>query len=161
MLSTFRRYKEAVPKLLALTARDWRNLLAAQARLLLAQLLMSTRPTGKLVESREDGTETPTGSPPRLADARALALAIGRASEYGVFRPACLVRSIALRRLMQARGISGGRVQIGVILQDGRLAAHAWVEYAGEILGDDPHLVSHFDPLPGLSLSETPASRAP
>ena len=84
-----------------------------------------------------------------------------RASEFGFFRPACLVRSIALHRLLLARGIVGGRVQVGVVLQDGRLAAHAWVEYAGEILGDDPNILSHFDPLPGLSLIDGPLNLAP
>ena len=161
MLRAFRRYRAAVPKLFALRAGDWRDLLAAQIRLFLAQIRVSTLPTGKLVKLR-DGAAGPAAVPEaRLCDARALALAIGRAAEYGLFRPACLVRSIALRRLLQARGMNGGRVQIGVILQDGRLAAHAWVEYSGEILGDDPHTVAHFDPLPGLSLSDTPVGRAP
>lgn len=144
-----------------LPRREWRELLAAQFRLMVAQLQLSTRPTGKLVESGGDGYDPRAVSAPRLVEARALALAIGRASEFGFFRPACLVRSIALHRLLLARGIVGGRVQVGVVLQDGRLAAHAWVEYAGEILGDDPHAVAHFDRLPGLAFSDEPVSRAP
>ena len=160
MLSAFRRYKAVVPRLLVLPRGAWRDLLAAQIRLIVAQLQLSTRPTGKLVESSAPAFDSAAVSAPRLAEARALALAIGRAAEYGVFRPACLARSIALHRLMQARGINDGRVQIGVILQDGHLAAHAWVEYSGEILGDDPHIVSRFDPLPGLSLSDASVNLA-
>jgi Transglutaminase-like superfamily len=56
--------------------------------------------------------------------------------------------------LMESRGVRGGLMQIGVSLQDGRLVAHAWVEYAGEILGDDPDSVSRYDLLPELSLTE-------
>jgi hypothetical protein len=56
--------------------------------------------------------------------------------------------------MMESRGVRGGLMQIGVRLRDGHLVAHAWVEYAGEILGDDRDSVSHYDLLPDLSLAE-------
>jgi transglutaminase superfamily protein len=154
MPGTIQRYRKVMPKLRALSGREWRDLIAAQVRLLFAQFSVATRRTGSLVATH-NATVSAADSGGRLGDARALALAVSRAAEYGVFRPACLVRSMALSRMLSSRGIRGARVQIGVILRSGRFAAHAWVEYAGEVLGDDPSSVSHFDPLPGLSFRDS------
>jgi hypothetical protein len=143
-----------MPKLRALSGREWRELIAAQVRLLFAQLSILTRRTGNLVATHNATVEPPVAGD-RLSDARAVALAVSRAAAYGVFRPACLVRSMALSQMLSSRGIRGARVQIGVLARDGQFAAHAWVEYGGEVLGDDPSSASHFDPLPGLSLRDS------
>ena len=153
MPPAIRQYTKAVPKLLKLSWRDRRDLLSAQVRLLLAQILVWTRATGQLMGTGAGAVENMTShSSARLPEARRLALAIGRASEFGIFRPACLVRSIALNSMLESRGIFGGRVQVGVILRDGRLTAHAWVEYLGEVLGEDLGSVSDYELLPGLNV---------
>jgi hypothetical protein len=85
--------------------------------------------------------------PGRLPDARHLALAVRRAAAFGIFRPACLVRSIALCRLMESRGIRGASVEVGVALSAGRFMAHAWVRWNGEILGDEEERIAEYRPL--------------
>ena len=160
MPPAIRQYTKAVPKLLELSWRDRRDLLSAQVRLLLAQIRVWTRAKGQLMGTGAGADENMTSrTSARLHEARRLALAIGRASEFGIFRPACLVRSIALCRMLESHGISGGRVQLGVILRDGRLTAHAWVEYLGEVLGDDLGNVSGYERLPGLSVIDAKLNR--
>jgi hypothetical protein len=83
----------------------------------------------------------------RVEDARRVALAVNRAAAFGLFRPRCLARSMALRQLLNEDGIEGAHVRVGVQLTQGRFVAHAWVEYGGEVVGDDPASVSRYAPL--------------
>lgn len=141
-------------KLRGLRAGDLAWLVRAQLALLAALVHVRTRPTGKLVTSSEaaagEGTTPP--SPAALADARRLALAVGRAAEHGVFRATCLVRSVALQRMLRARGHRGSRIQIGVRMKGGALLAHAWVEWEGEVLGDTPANTRSYAPLVDVDL---------
>ena len=137
-------------KLTRLSPREWADLLEAQLALLLAQFRVWTRPTGRLV-SHSSPSATESSSPP-IPDldgptgtrAEALALAVGRAAEFGVFRPLCLVRAVALNRVLERHGITGSRVRVGVRMRNGRFAAHAWVEYGDRILGDNEAHVGSF-----------------
>lgn len=36
----------------------------------------------------------------------------------------------------------------------GRFIAHAWVEYNGEVVGDDPEFVARYQPLSGVQVAE-------
>lgn len=127
-------------KLRGLPPGDLLRLLSAQAALLWALLLVRTRPTGELVtpsapaSDPADSVSIPGDDVGR--EARRIALAVERAAEHGVFRATCLVRSVALHRLLQRRGIRDSRIQIGVRMAGGRFEAHAWVEWQGEVLGD-------------------------
>jgi hypothetical protein len=76
--------------------------------------------------------------------ARAIALAVSRAAEHGLFRPYCLVRAIALQDLLIANGIHGSAVRVGVRREDGEFSAHAWIVWRDEILGDRPEHVARF-----------------
>ena len=136
-------------KLLRLSARDWADLIRAQWALLAAQATVRARPVGELA--------TPTSGeknadPDRLPEARRLALAVVRAARYGVIRPQCLVRSVALSRMLSARGIDGAFVRVGVRRTAKEFLAHAWVEYAGETLGDADEHVGTFIPLTNLDV---------
>jgi hypothetical protein len=125
-----------------LSAGDWLELARAQVALLEAQLLVYTRPAGSLVAdaaNRVPGDVPAPGTPrPPREGAFRIARAVRRAAEQGVFRPKCLVRSLALHRLLERRGISGSRIRVGVRKHDGRFEAHAWVELDGRVLGDEP-----------------------
>jgi hypothetical protein len=136
-------------RLSSLSIRDWGELVQAQWSLLVAQTMVRRRPVGSLA--------TPAASirvadPARLSEARRLALAIVRASRFGVFRPQCLVRSVALSRMLDARGIDGAIVRVGVRRANGEFLAHAWVELAGETLGDADEHVGSFVPLTNLDV---------
>jgi hypothetical protein len=132
-------------KLTRLSPREWADLIEAQLALLVAQFRVWTRPTGRLVAHSSDAAgesvEPVPAVPPR---AEALALAVGRAAEFGVFRPLCLVRAVALNRVLERHGISGSRVRVGVRMRNGRFAAHAWVEYGDRVLGDNEAHVGSF-----------------
>ena len=130
--------------------------MVAQAALLGAWIRVATRPRGQLVGMAGPEGEAARAVPDESARARArgLALAVTRVATHGVFRPQCLVRAVALKALLDARGLSGSRVQIGVRSRGGAFAAHAWVEYGSEILGDKPEHVQSFAPLPELTVLE-------
>jgi len=87
-----------------------------------------------------------------MSEARRLALAIVRAAKFGVFRPQCLVRSVALSRMLDERGIDGAVVRVGVRRANGEFLAHAWVELAGETLADADDHVGSFVPLTNLDV---------
>lgn len=141
-------------KLVAIDGGEWKYLLQAQAALLWAQALVWARPVGRLVDSEPDAVETrPAVSAVQAGSARTmgepdvahqLALGVRRAAAYGVFRPLCLVRSVALNRLLDRHGIRGSRIRVGVRFADGKFAAHAWVEHEGRVLGDEVEHVSQF-----------------
>ena len=69
-----------------------------------------------------------------------------------MIRPKCLVRAVALCRMLEQRGIMGSRVRIGVRRIDGVFSAHAWVELGQHVLGDDIHRVSSFAQLFDVSV---------
>jgi hypothetical protein len=117
---------------------------------------MRSRPTGEMVRDDLAVGKSPGARPvtDRLDDARRVALAVNRAAQFGLFRPRCLVKSRALRQLLDSAGIAGAEVRVGVQLSHGQFLAHAWVEYAGQIVGDDPVQVAKFTMLPGINIAE-------
>ena len=137
-----------------LTRAEWRDFLRAQTALCGAQISVWVRPVGALVSDRPASGASgpqPDASPVAEAqtwsDARRLATAVRRAAEHGVFRPKCLVRSIALSRMLDRRRITGSRVCVGVQRDGERFTAHAWVELHGRVLGDVTWHVRAFTPL--------------
>ena len=136
-------------KLARLSLRDWRELFEAQWALLVAQSMLRSRPTGSLATPAASVGEADLA---RMDDARRLSLAMVRASRFGVFRPQCLARSLALSRMLSAHGIPGGVVRVGVRRNDGEFLAHAWVELGGEVLGDADEHVGTFVPLTNLDV---------
>ena len=139
-------------KLVRLTRADWADLLEAQGALIRAQLLVWTRPHGRLIAMVTPAAEVAPAS--RGADTAALRLAraVHRAATYGLFRPLCLVRAVALSRLLERHGIPGGRVCIGVRRHGGRFGAHAWIELGGQVLGDSDEHVGAYAPLADVRL---------
>jgi len=137
-----------------LSPRECVELAQAQLELVAAQFLVSTRPTGHLVAAGAPDASSP--APHAVADPRAerLALAVGRAADHGVFRPRCLVRALAITRMLERRGIVGSRIRIGVRVRPGGFIAHAWVEYAGRVIGDSDAHVDSFTELADVRLAD-------
>jgi hypothetical protein len=152
MRRALRRLATRLRRAASFSARDWRDLAVAQWALLSAQALVLTRPVGSLTSpGAEQGAPA---SPHSLAEAVRLARSVTWAARYGVFRPKCLVRSLALTRLLDRRGISGGVIRVGVRMQERDFDAHAWVELDGRILGDTEAHVGSFTRLPDLRVFE-------
>jgi hypothetical protein len=54
--------------------------------------------------------------------------------------------------MLDSRGIDGAVVRVGVRRANGEFLAHAWVEIAGETLGDADEHVGSFVPLTNLDV---------
>jgi Transglutaminase-like superfamily len=148
-------------RLARLSARDLLDIAEAQIELLVSQTIVATRRTGQLVSRAAldpFGDSIPSSSAPAAnVDPRPeqLALAVMRAAENGIFRPLCLVRSVALKRLLDRHGYSGSMVKIGVRLSRNRFAAHAWVAYNDQILGDQEWHVKSFAELDEVNVKDS------
>ena len=132
----------ALRKLIGLRPGEWGDLVQAQLALIAAQLEVWARPIGQLVVPGNPRESTPV-TPATEATARRLALAVTRAADHGIFRPLCLVRALALSRMLRSRGIRGSRIRVGVRMAT-RFAAHAWVEWGGLVLGDTESHTSRY-----------------
>ena len=148
------RYRRAAPKLLTVGWSGWRALAKAQVALWWAQRELHRRPTGELVRDGALQAQSSGRHADRHEEIREIAKALNRAARFGFFRPKCLVRSMGLRRMIDDAGISGATVRVGVQVLRGRFNAHAWVEYDGEVVGDDAALVARYVPLTGLQVAE-------
>src|SRR5687767_7638442 len=124
----------------------------AAAALLRAPRDMRSLPSGGMQPDAPADVAVPATN--QVEDARRIALAVNRVEAFGVFQPKCLVRSRPLRKRLDAAGSAGAKVRVGVQLTDGRFRAHAWVEYAGEVVGDDPAAVARFVPMPDIRVAE-------
>jgi Transglutaminase-like superfamily len=123
-------------KLASLSRREWRDMLRAQWALVRAQVRLRTRPRGGLLDRWTAGTTRATAEPAHLERAREIGDAVRRVGLYGVTRPQCLARSLAICELLEREHLPGAIVRIGIRPQASALTAHAWVEFAGEIIGD-------------------------
>jgi hypothetical protein len=139
-----RRKRGLWRKLRTLSRPEWAELFRAQWALLCVQLLVWTRPRGRLLVPSADAPASEAAEGEVPPDIRRLALSVERAAEYGVYRPSCLVKSLTLHRLLMSRGIRGSAVRLGARFEGGRFAAHAWVEYNGQVLGDRDWHVQRF-----------------
>jgi hypothetical protein len=147
-------------RLARLSAREWLDIAQAQFELLVSQTIVATRRTGQLVSRAaldpfgDSLTPPSANSAPVNPRPEQLALAVMRAAENGVFRPLCLVRSVALKRLLDRHGFSGSMVKIGVRMTRNRFAAHAWVAYNDQILGDQEWHVKSFAELDEVNVMD-------
>ncbi len=148
-------------RLARLSACDLLDIAEAQIELLVSHTIVATRRTGQLVSRAAldpFGDSIPASSPTSTAPVNPrpeeLALAVMRAAENGVFRPLCLVRSVALKRLLDRHGFDGSIVKIGVRLRRGRFAAHAWVAYNDQVLGDQEWHVKSFAELDEVNVMD-------
>ena len=145
-----RRAASRLLKLASLSEGERRDLARAQLALLRAQLAIWTRPHGRLVGPARGPATAPDESAARRG--RRLADAVCLVSRHGIFRPNCLVRSLALSRLLESEQVPGWHVRIGVRERTGRFEAHAWVELGTEILADSTEHVASFEPLTDVRL---------
>src|SRR5205823_899665 len=72
-----------------------------------------------------------------------LATALRRAALFGPYAGNCLSRSLALLWLMKRHGVDA-ELCLGARMEEGQLAAHAWVESGGRIINDRPDVREKF-----------------
>ncbi len=133
---------------------EMRDFAEAQGALLRAQAMRWLRPVGALVDvsiPAEDDAE-PAFAEDMKTCAR-LARAVDRAARYGVFRPQCLAKAVALSSMLEARGIGAYRIRVGVRKENGSFAAHAWVELGNAVFGDTIGNTTGYVPLTDVSVN--------
>jgi hypothetical protein len=135
---------------------DWNDLVDAQISLLIAQYLVWTRPKGRFVKDAQldsPGVQEPVSLRSGMwRNAFRSAVAIRRVADHSLLKPRCLVRAVALSRMLEKRGITGSRVRVGVQQRGGEFSAHAWVELGQRVLGDDAQHVHSFAELVDLQV---------
>ena len=156
MTVSLRRLRAAFHRAVGLSPADWWRLWLGQVALLRALRDVRNRPQGELVRR-----ESPPGVSPAVTErerqaARAIALGVSRAGSYGLFTPTCLVKSMAITRRLEDEQIAGGVLRVGVARRSGQFVAHAWVEFGGEVIGDDASSVERYQPLDDLQLTSRP-----
>ncbi len=80
---------------------------------------------------------------PSVAELSDIGALVNSAAHYAPGPVTCLTRSLLLRWLLRRRGIASD-LRIGVQLVQGRLDAHAWVEYEGMPINDAPDVAQRF-----------------
>lgn len=131
--------------------------IAAQFALLRAHRLVARAPIGALTErrkadrlaaleaaNRSDASAPSATSAKEEQRAHELADAVRWTAAHGLFRPFCLVQSLAIQSLLGEAGIDGSEIRVGVRREGNALKAHAWVRWRDRVLGDDPAYVSRF-----------------
>lgn len=136
-------------RIFSLPAREFGELLAAQAVLLGALWTVWTRPKGGLLRPVDSPAGPP--APHHEAELARMVVALDRAARYGLFRPTCLVRAVALERMIARARVGAAVVRVGVRRQREEFLAHAWIELDGRVVGDAPARVSLFTPLHDFS----------
>jgi len=136
-------------RLVNITPGEFADLVVAQWYLLVALWTVRRRPKGGLLRAVSDGHLA--GGVRDDARLERLALAVDRVARFGVFRPTCLVRAVALERQIRRANAGPAVVKVGVSQTAGKLMAHAWIELEGQVIGDEPARVRRFTPLHDFS----------
>jgi hypothetical protein len=129
----------SLSRLSALTAAEWRWLLAALVLLpttgLCLRFLGYRRTRGMMDRFRSGGAaaiRTGDAGDPCPA-ARGVARMVSLAARYGPYRAPCLPEALVGWALLRRIG-APVLLRIGVALNQTRFSAHAWVELGGEVL---------------------------
>jgi len=140
----------SLAKIRKLTPSKARDIWRAQMELVAAGRIVKTQPVGELVAVSERCQARTPRHDPELS--RRLAWSVVQAARFGFYRPSCLVRSVAIQRMLDKQDLDVGQIRIGVRLTEGEFLAHAWVEQDGRILGDTWRHVRQFDPVTDMRL---------
>ena len=126
----------------ALPVREQKVLLASLA--LLPLFWLGLRLAGlQRFQAWLDRSPIARRAPLTQAEAAALGVAVNRAANHVLGPASCLTRSLLLRWLLRRFGTASD-LRIGVCFEQGKLAAHAWVEKDGIPLNDRPEVVARF-----------------
>lgn len=162
-------------KLVRVGPAGWWILFRAQLAILRAHRIVRSSCPGSLTRTTTgEGPPRPSGPGrddplPRHAEehpttqarrASALAWAVGVMGRRGLAPAECLVESLAVVDLLHRDGLRPGRIRVGVRERDHRFDAHAWVEWDGSVLGDDPATVAEYRSFDGLDVV-VPSGPAP
>ena len=148
LTSLCRSMRRKLRTLLGLSWPDVGSLLRAWLLLLAVDLglwLLPFRRVQELVAQGHKDAGTPEGGSAWPAIERLQRL-VGMAGRNHLYSMRCLQRSLVLQWLLGRRGIVG-ELRIGVQKEGGGIAAHAWLEYEGQPIGEIESIEGRFAPL--------------
>lgn len=114
-------------------------------------LALRTMGFARLQARLQDSRVIKSAAPMNQNEIRALGELVNIAARHHPLPATCLSRSLLLRWLLHRRGIST-ELRLGARLADGKLDAHAWVEWNGEPVNDETDIASRFQAFRQASL---------
>jgi len=141
-------------RLIRLGPSGWWDLAEAQFWVLQALFRLRTQEQGTLVRtSSASGDACTSATVGDVARAERAVRSIDRVARLGIGRPLCLARSLALQSMLERRGVRSV-IRVGVRGSATELTAHAWVEWNGRVLGDQPDHVARYRRLETLAVGD-------
>ena len=139
-------------KLARLSFADWRGLGVAYLYLLLAgwRLFIRRERLDRWIIAGPTSAGQSSMTPEEREIEFHRARIVNRAANRPLIWARCLQRSLALCLWMERKGYQPG-IRIGVVKENTELLAHAWVEYQGEVLNEDPSRLGEFTSLDNVS----------
>jgi hypothetical protein len=129
------------------SAGDWRVLARAWCLLLLVDVGLRVLPFRRVQRVVPPVAYGLAGSAEETAAAiRRLRRLVDIAARNHLYPMTCLRRALVLQRMLAQRGIAT-KLQFGVRKEAGALAAHAWLEYDGQPIGQPEAIAARYAPL--------------
>jgi len=137
---------------LSLSWDDWRTFFQSWVLLLAADLSLRLLPFARVQKLAALGRRQARQLDSRREanEIRRLERIVDIATRNHLYPLTCLRQSLTLQWLLARRGIDAS-LRIGVRKEAGELQAHAWVEYAGRVIGEGA-AISGYAPLVKVNL---------
>ena len=136
------KIKARLAKFIALSRPERRTLLAAIVLLPLVWLGLQCFGLRRLQLWLQRPTPT-TGASLSTDEIARIAALVNSAASLAPIPATCLTRSLLLGWMLRRRGVAS-QLRIGVRMNQGKLDAHAWVEYEGVPINDQPDVGKQF-----------------
>jgi hypothetical protein len=134
--------KAKLEKFAALSSPERRTLLAAVALLPLFWLALKCFGLRRL-QAWLLRPPPATNASLSMNEIARIAALVNSAAGLAPIPATCLTRSLLLGWMLQRRGVAS-QLRLGVRMNQGKLDAHAWVEYAGAPINDQPDVGQQF-----------------
>lgn len=125
-----------------LTRQDWLMLAEAWLGLFSMAAALKRSSLERLLERKPFPHGSSPGQPP-LELARQAQRLVRYAARLHPLRSTCLVEALTLRAMLARRGLPA-EIKIGVLKTPAGLRAHAWLEVAGQIVGEPAEIDQRF-----------------
>ena len=136
-------FKDKVLSARRLSLSDWLVLVEAWQLLFFFHLALRRMSYERLTAATRPISENAPDASQALVSAQRLQRLVGYASRLHPIPMTCLVRSLALRKMLNRRNISA-QVCIGMNKTLVEVHAHAWVEVKGQAVGESEEISARF-----------------
>ena len=130
---------------------DWGILARAWLELLYVDILLRTQPFPRVRQAvmvhRNETRQIPSDQAWKII--RRYQRLVGVASHYHLYPMECLRQALTLQAMLAGQGIAT-LLRFGARKENGRLLAHAWLDYESESIELDHSVTERFEPLLGL-----------